>query len=328
MRYVLGVDGGNTKTDYLLYDTQGNRRAHLRAGTCSHENLGMDGARHEMGRQIAALLQQAGADRAAVAASAFGLAGIDNAGQKAALTDILHALGFANCVAANDSILGIKAGSESGVGVCSVNGTGTVAGGIDAQGRWAQVGGYGTLSGDEGGGTYLAGKTLRAAYDEIFRFGPQTLLTPRVLALFGCDQPDDFHTAVSVRYQYGDDVSALQAVRLLLAASDEGDPVARGIVEYAADSMARTAAGCAARLHFEGDIPVVLVGSVWTKGRNAPMLDHFAARFSHYAGQGCSLLPLDAPPAVGSILWALEIAYGQVPTGALRARVFESAAGL
>ena len=38
-KYVIGVDGGNTKTDYLLYDTFGNYVDGIRSGTCSHEGL-------------------------------------------------------------------------------------------------------------------------------------------------------------------------------------------------------------------------------------------------------------------------------------------------
>ena len=37
--YILGVDGGNTKTDYFLFDSEGNFVDHYRGGTCSHEGL-------------------------------------------------------------------------------------------------------------------------------------------------------------------------------------------------------------------------------------------------------------------------------------------------
>ena len=36
-KFIIGVDGGNTKTDYLLYDTEGNFIDGVRSGTCSHE---------------------------------------------------------------------------------------------------------------------------------------------------------------------------------------------------------------------------------------------------------------------------------------------------
>ena len=39
MGYILGVDGGNTKTDYFLYDTKKGLIGMHRGGTCSHEGL-------------------------------------------------------------------------------------------------------------------------------------------------------------------------------------------------------------------------------------------------------------------------------------------------
>ena len=58
MRYVLGVDGGNTKTDYLLYDVEGNFVDGIRSGTCSHEGLkdGFEGAYRVMNEKITELL--------------------------------------------------------------------------------------------------------------------------------------------------------------------------------------------------------------------------------------------------------------------------------
>lgn len=329
MSYVLGVDGGNTKTDYLLYDVRGDIAGHLRAGTCSHEAIGMEGARREMGRQIRSLLDGAGAAAGEVVAAAFGLAGVDQPRQQKALTEIVRSLGFENSLVMNDSFLGIKAGSVSGTGICSINGTGTAAGGIDCEGHWMQVGGLGqVISGDEAGGTYLAGCTLRAAYDAIFRFGPPTALRARVTALFGCTQVDDLHEKLSTGYLFGKDVTTLDLIGVLFAASSEGDAVAHGIVCRTADALARSAAGCAVRLRFDGTIPVVLIGSVWAKGRHRPMIDCFGERFARYAGKACALHILEVAPAVGSILWALELAAGEVPSPSLRARVMAGAGGL
>ena len=39
MDYILGVDGGNTKTDYFLFDVTGKFIGMYRDGTCSHEGL-------------------------------------------------------------------------------------------------------------------------------------------------------------------------------------------------------------------------------------------------------------------------------------------------
>ncbi len=329
MSYVLGVDGGNTKTDYLLCDLEGRLIANLRGGTSSHEHLGYDGAQREMDERITELLHTAGVERTEIAAAAFGLAGIDQRAQKMELTRIVREIGFEISVAMNDSFLGIKAGSETGTGVCSINGTGTAAGGIDAEGRWVQVGGYGNVvSGDEAGGSHIARLTLRAAYDAAFRFGEETVLLPRVMALFGLSDTADLHDAISIQYLMGKQISTVDLINLLFAASTEGDPVAAQVVRNIADALARSAAGCAVRLRFDGPVPLVMIGSVWAKGRHQPMIDHFVAQFENYAQKVCNPRILESPPAAGSILWALELASDRVPDAELRQRVLAETKGI
>ncbi|SDS73219.1 hypothetical protein SAMN05444162_2143 [Paenibacillaceae bacterium GAS479] len=40
--YVIGVDGGNSKTGYYLFDLEGNRIDSIPAGTRSHEQFSDD----------------------------------------------------------------------------------------------------------------------------------------------------------------------------------------------------------------------------------------------------------------------------------------------
>jgi len=324
---VLGVDGGNTKTDYLLHDKDGRLLAHVRAGTCSHEAIGMEAARSEMGARLGELLQMAGLRQSDVVAAAFGLAGVDQREQQAALSDVVRGLGYAQSVVTNDSFLGLKAGSESGVGVCSINGTGTAAGGIDKHGKWMQIGGLGAPSLDNAGGSYIAAQVNCAVYGEIYQFTDKTALTPLLLSLYRCDR-EGFHTAMSIQFQTERTVTPRELIHALFTACDQSDLIALSIIHSVADALARSAAGCAVRLDFDPVIPVVLIGSVWTKGRYAPMIDAFRAQFDALSGKQAEIHILDVPPAAGSVLWALENALGKVPGRDVRERVFSETRGL
>lgn len=189
-KYVIGVDGGNTKTDYLLFDIEGNFIDGLRSGTCSHESPkigGFEGAHLVMKENIELLLKQNNLSIKDIASGAFGLAGVDSPFQKEALENVVKRIGFKNFVVVNDGFLGIKAASPTGTGVCSINGTGTVNVGIDEDGNWMQVGGIGYVAGDEGGGSYLARAAVRLAFDECFRFGPSTNITRSVFEMYEID---------------------------------------------------------------------------------------------------------------------------------------------
>ena len=81
-KYIIGVDGGNTKTDYLLFDTEANFIDGFRSGTCSHEapSIGsFDGAYKVMNENIKLLLSRNNLTIDDVVSGAFGLAGVDAA---------------------------------------------------------------------------------------------------------------------------------------------------------------------------------------------------------------------------------------------------------
>ncbi|HAX72047.1 MAG TPA: N-acetylglucosamine kinase, partial [Firmicutes bacterium] len=186
-KFVIGVDGGNTKTDYFLFDTEGNLIDHLKGGTCSHEALSdsFEGAYRLLKMHLDLLVHRNDLTYDEIESAAFGLAGVDLLHQRETLEDIVERIGFKNYVVDNDSFLGIKAALPNGFGVCSINGTGTVAGGIDEYGNRLQVGGMGAVTGDEAGGAYIAKTVLRYVYDYLYRCSPKTMMAKPVMNLLG-----------------------------------------------------------------------------------------------------------------------------------------------
>jgi N-acetylglucosamine kinase-like BadF-type ATPase len=155
-KYIIGVDGGGTKTDYLLFTLDGEWVDSLRVGSRSHEILsgGFPETEEMILSDLETLLKKHSIAKEQIAAAAFGMAGIDTPDQLREMNKILNKAAFNKVVAANDSILGIKAGCPSGVGICSINGTGTVASGINEKGEIIQIGGLGSATGDSAGGFF------------------------------------------------------------------------------------------------------------------------------------------------------------------------------
>ncbi len=240
-KYVIGVDGGNTKTDYLLYDIEGNFVDGVRCGTCSHESpkIGsFNGAYIEMNNQITNLLERNNLTIEDVESGAFGLAGVDAPFQKKALEEAVEKIGFKNYQVVNDGFLGIKAASPTGTGVCSINGTGTVNVGIDEDGKWMQVGGIGYVAGDEGGGSFLARAAVRIAFDEAFRFGPKTKVTEDVFKMYDIESKKEFSDAI-----VGKRIDSTYLIKSLFNRANEGDAPAIKVLETAGENMGRSTAG-------------------------------------------------------------------------------------
>ena len=114
MKYVLGVDGGNTKTDYFLFDTEGNHVDSIRKGTCSHEALrdSFAGTKRVMSEHLSELFERNNITVEDIEGAAFGLAGADVVSQKIELNRVIKEIGFKNFQLENDGILGVKAKSN------------------------------------------------------------------------------------------------------------------------------------------------------------------------------------------------------------------------
>mgnify|MGYP002624325090 FL=1 len=192
MKYILGVDGGNTKTDYFLFNTEGKFIDFYRSGTCSHEALSdsFSGTYRKMKDVFDIFLTRNNIQPKDISFSVFGLAGCDLKSQKENLEKVISDLGFIDFIVSNDSVLGIKAYSSSGA--CSICGTGTVASGIDEKGNFLQVGGIGEIVGDEAGGRYLARRAIRKTFDYYFRFGEKSLINNIVMEELGITNKFDF----------------------------------------------------------------------------------------------------------------------------------------
>lgn len=319
--YLIGVDGGNTKTDYLLYDTEGNFIDGIRSGTCSHEapNMGFEGSYIIMKENLENLLRRNNLEVSDVAGSCFGLAGVDVPFQKKALEDVVTRIGFKNFQVVNDGFLGIKAASPTGTGACSINGTGTVNVGIDEDGKWMQVGGIGYVSGDEAGGSFLARRTIQAVYDMSYRFGAPTLLQEDVFAMYGITSKTELGNAL---LQHKMDSTYL--IKALCKRANEQDKVAIDILETAGKNMARSTSGVIAELNIHEPINVILAGSVWAKATCHAMLNRFKMVVQDLTKKSCNFIVLEEPPVMGAILWAYELANNKLPSKEVKQKVLKS----
>jgi N-acetylglucosamine kinase-like BadF-type ATPase len=118
-----------------------------------------------------------------IIAGGFGLAGSDLPAQRGELINRVKKMGFKNFNVFNDGILGIKAASENGAGICVVNGTSTVVIGIDLNGKILQVGGVGEIAGDLAGGTYVMRRCIYYLYEYYFRCGRPSGMFPEIMKM-------------------------------------------------------------------------------------------------------------------------------------------------
>lgn len=308
---IIGVDGGGTKTDYIMFSENGKLLKMRRAGASNHEALpgGFDEMKSEIIGNVSAMLSECNLTPDSVQGAVFGLAGIDVPSQKIFAEKMISELGIKNFKVMNDSFLGIKAGSPTGFGVCSINGTGTTAGGIDPEGNWLQIGGTGTYFGDEAGGGHIAGMAIRAVYDSMCRFGMETSLLVKMSTVFNTKDSMSFTESIYDNYYTGK-VTVKEVLTMLFEASLEGDKAASAVLERSGRQMGRSVAGCIKGLNFRDEVNIVMAGSVSLKCPAPVLLDSFKDEIGNLTNKQCNYIPLVHPPVAGAIGWAREIAVG------------------
>lgn len=324
-KYVMGLDGGGTKTDVFIFDTAGALISKASGGPTNHEAY--DGGFDEMTPVFDGIVYEAlggcGLAPGDIASSVFGMAGIDVPSQKARMEAYVEKLGFAAPMVFNDSFLGIKAACPAGFGISFVNGTGNSVGGIDRAGHWLQVGGTGEAFGDIGGAPGMTREVICAVYSSFYRCGEQTSMADKFLELLGITDKALFTEAIYDQL-YTEKVTHRDVHnQVLYAAAAEGDGVALGLLRHFGHEFGRSIAGCALGLDFasESEIEVALIGSASLKAKLPIMLEECSAEAERLTGKHISLIPLAVPPALGAVLWALENACGKPVCADVREKI-------
>ncbi len=307
-KYIIGVDGGGTKSDYLLFTTEGEFVDAYKVGSRSHEILsgGFAEVEEKVLADIKQLLAKNNIAVSSVEAAAFGMAGIDTPVQLEQMNRILEKASLKKFVVSNDSILGIKAGCPSGIGICSINGTGSVTTGIDEDGKILQVGGIGLATGDHAGGYVIAALAVGAVYNYYYRCGEATVLTQKLMSLFGLSSHEDLYNYIGERFCVDRSLDK-EIITILFEAANVGDAVAVELVKDIAREQAKSASGCIRNLNFSKTPEVVLIGSVWTKAKCPLLLSYFRECIVQYTGLQVNPVPLQVVPAIGAIIWAMEL---------------------
>ena len=303
---ILAVDGGNSKTDVALVGPDGRLLAALRGPTTSHQQVGLETGADQM----AALVEEARA-RGGVRAGAppadvavYALAGADTPGDILRLTRALNARALArDGHVVNDAFAPLRAGTERGWGVALICGSGMNAAGIAPDGRRARLTALGAISGDWGGGTDNGLAALGAAVRARDGRGPRTILETLVPAHFGFWRPIDVTRAIegeTLAYARLRELSPI-----VFRAADEGDAVARSIVDRLADELVVMALAIIHRLSLSRRQPDVVLGG----GVFAAHDERFEARIRagiQAVARGADVHRSEALPVLGAALLGLD----------------------
>ena len=256
----IAVDAGGTSTRAVTVEATGRILGYGRAGGGNPTSAGIAAAVAAIGAAVDQAV--AGVGVPAVEAVVIAMAGEQTAEFSARVADRLDRLG--PVVLQGDLLAMFHSGTHRAYGYAVIAGTGSVAARV-RDGRLDRVvGGRGWLLGDAGSGFWIGHRVARAVVSALDGQGPETALTPLVLAELGiAAEPVGSALPQVVSALYRRRPVQLSEFAPLAFAAARDDPVAGEILSAAADALADLLAA----VREPGlDGPVVLGGSVLVRG--------------------------------------------------------------
>lgn len=298
--FVIGVDGGGTRTRALILDSHGVELGEAEGEAALIDPRDPDAAVEAIVGAVSAAAHAAEVEPPAAALCA-GLAGGGRDPERTRVEEALRRRGVARIVrVVTDAEAAFFDAFADGAGILVIAGTGSVAWGRNERGETARAGGWGALLGDEGSAYDLARRALRAAARAADGRAPDTALRQRLLERLGLDAPE----ALIPWAAHASKADVAAVAPAVLETAQDGDEVAAAIVEDALMALADHVAALLRRLGpWDESPPVALAGALIEPA--GPLHSALAAAIRRHR---CTLRHSLVRPARGAARLALRAA--------------------
>lgn len=247
MRYVLGLDGGGTKTECVLMAEDGRVVALSRSGSSNPNRVGFGGALASVSDAARRAVLTAVISMDEVTSLCAGLAGTSRLESAQKMKRLLEEEFPGKTIRVCTDLELTLEGTGEGAAIVLIAGTGSAAVGRDAQGHTGRVGGHGYLLGDEGSAYHVGQRAVKQSLRYFERTGTDTLLGKRILAETG----EPSWAELQARINSAPDEVLPRLFPVVLQAAESGDATARELVEECATALAGLVQDLAERLQLQ-----------------------------------------------------------------------------
>jgi N-acetylglucosamine kinase-like BadF-type ATPase len=238
MKYLIGIDGGGTKTDSAIADLSGKIIHHTTGKPSNFLVVGIEEAVENIFALIEENLFKLEGDFADVKQIVIGVAG---AGRKEdaqvlekSFKDYADQQGvhFKGVKVVSDAHIALEGAFPDSSGCILIAGTGSILFGKDEKGVIHRVGGFGRLIGDEGSGYSIGRKALNAVSKASDGRGEETLISELLNAKMNSGSSNSIINKV-----YKEKLDVASVAKIVIEAAEEGDPIAEDILDEEADEL-------------------------------------------------------------------------------------------
>lgn len=253
--FVIGIDGGGTKTRVELRDGDNRLLRRLSFGAFNLNSIG-EAAFRSLLQQV---FSQCG-DMSQCGGICIGAAGISNPQVGKILTETLENMGYTGprklC---GDQEIALR-GAMDTPGLAVIAGTGSICFGCSETGKTARSGGYGHIIDDCGSGYALGRDALSASVRAVDGRGQGKKLCRRIFDFLQISSPEELVRFVHSPETQKSNIAAL--ARLVLEEAEHGDETALEILHREAGELACMVMAVQQRLEMP-DCPIALLGGLF-----------------------------------------------------------------
>ncbi|WP_052045308.1 N-acetylglucosamine kinase [Caloranaerobacter azorensis] len=263
MGYIIGIDGGGTKTLGYIGDTDGNILGVFSSGAANYFSIGIDRVKANLEHVIQSLCKKVQIDKKDLTLISLGLAGVDREQDRKIIMKIISQIGI-NCkiILNNDAKTALVGAHGQEKGIILISGTGSICYGIDSNGRIKRAGGWGHIIDDEGSAYDIAIKGLKSVIKAFDGRGQKTLLKEKILKYLHLYSVEELIQFIYSKETTKDHIAKIAPI--VMQSSVEGDNVSKHIMNEAIQSLIDMVIVVINDLDFNGErVELALTGGVF-----------------------------------------------------------------
>jgi N-acetylglucosamine kinase len=305
-RYVVGVDGGASKTIALVGTEDGRILGRGETGSSNHHNVGAVAASKAIKDAIIEAKRRSGLRDVKLEIAVVALAAIDSSRDSRVATRFVRQVGLAKrSYAIHDSVAALYAATRGKPGIIVNSGTGCFAAGTSSTRRYVRVGGWGNLIDDRGSAFDIGMRAITMGFRMMDGRTPRTHLISVLKRGLRVKKFDEILDLVYVKRIGVDEIARLAP---LVSKAATSDGVCREILKKAGLSLAELVCTAARELQLTGKrFSIYTTGGGFRAG--PPLLGPFTSEVKKRCPKA-QITRLEIEPVKGSFWLAGALSSG------------------
>lgn len=300
MNYIVGLDGGGTKTKCIFTDKNGKPALELSGGPANFLSIGNDKAAGNIISLVKSGLTKLDSSFDDILII---MAGISGAGRKLHADMLKDSLlkklpeDFTNIFVESDARVALEGALAGEPGAVLIAGTGSVVFGKDKSGKIHRAGGFGRVAGDEGSGYSIGVKTLRSIACMLDGRTQPDEMFDKFKTIFHIDSEDDL---ISLIHNPGFDAASIAIFTIRCA--DDDIKTAKQILNDEAFELINQVQAIKGKIN-EDTLKLAMIGSLVENDNYYSRLIKEKIR----SMKGTELTERKHPPEMGAVIMAKNL---------------------